>query len=209
MKLKKMLWPTLVGLLPIVMGLAVYSKLPEKMPIHWGLDGEPNGYATKLVGVLLIPLIMIVTNIIVQFSLQIANTTNEKLARVMTWLLPALSLVIQFLVLAESLGYHLDVALITMVIVGIIFILLGNYIPKTSQNRVVGFRFPKTMSNPDNWQKTNRIGAIMLVISGLIMIIGGIVSTWYPVVAVLTFGVSLILIVLVPLCYSIRLARKS
>ncbi|WP_415859707.1 DUF1648 domain-containing protein [Lactococcus laudensis] len=32
-----MLWPTLVGLLPIVMGLAVYSKLPEKMPIHWGL----------------------------------------------------------------------------------------------------------------------------------------------------------------------------
>ena len=209
MKLKKMLWPTLVGLLPIVMGLAVYSKLPEKMPIHWGLDGEPNGYATKLVGVLLIPLIMIVTNIIVQFSLQIANTTNEKLARVMTWLLPALSLVIQFLVLAESLGYHLDVALITMVIVGIIFILLGNYIPKTSQNRVVGFRFPKTMNNPDNWQKTNRIGAIMLVISGLIMIIGGIVSTWYPMVAVLTFGVSLILIVLVPLCYSIRLARKS
>lgn len=104
MKLKKMLWPTLVGLLPIVMGLAVYSKLPEKMPIHWGLDGEPNSYATKLVGVLLIPLIMIVTNIIVQFSLQIANTTNEKLARVMTWLLPALSLVIQFLVLAESLG---------------------------------------------------------------------------------------------------------
>ena len=65
------------------------------------------------------------------------------------------------------------------------------------------------MSNPDNWQKTNRIGAIMLVISGLIMIIGGIVSTWYPMVAVLTFGVSLILIVLVPLCYSIRLARKS
>ena len=95
-----------------------------------------------------------------------------------------------------------------MVTVGIIFILLGNYIPKTSQNRVAGFRFPMTLSNPDNWQKTNRLGGMMLVISGIIMILGGVISTWYPIVAVLTFIVILFLIILVPLCYSIRLARK-
>lgn len=208
MKYKKLLWPTVIGLLPILMGLAVYSKLPEKMPIHWGLDGEPNGYATRLAGILILPLIMVVVNVIVQFSLETAPKTNLKLKKLMLWLLPILSAIFQSLTLSEALGYHLDIALITMVTVGIIFILLGNYIPKTSQNRVAGFRFPMTLSNPDNWQKTNRLGGMMLVISGIIMILGGVISTWYPIVAVLTFIVILFLIILVPLCYSIRLARK-
>lgn len=208
MKYKKLLWPTVIGLLPILMGLAVYSKLPEKMPIHWGLDGEPNGYATRLAGILILPLIMVGVNVIVQFSLETAPKTNLKLKKLMLWLLPILSVIFQSLTLSEALGYHLDIALITMVTVGIIFILLGNYIPKTSQNRVAGFRFPMTLSNPDNWQKTNRLGGMMLVISGIIMILGGVISTWYPIVAVLTFIVILFLIILVPLCYSIRLARK-
>ena len=208
MKYKKLLWPTVIGLLPILMGLAVYSKLPEKMPIHWGLDGEPNGYATRLAGILILPLIMVVVNVIVQFSLETAPKTNFKLKKLMLWLLPILSVIFQSLTLSEALGYHLDIALITMVTVGIIFILLGNYIPKTSQIRVAGFRFPMTLSNPDNWQKTNRLGGMMLVISGIIMILGGVISTWYPIVAVLTFIVILFLIILVPLCYSIRLARK-
>ena len=206
MKYKKLLWPTVIGLLPILMGLAVYSKLPEKMPIHWGLDGEPNGYATRLAGILILPLIMVGVNVIVQFSLETAPKTNLKLKKLMLWLLPILSVIFQSLTLSEALGYHLDIALITMVTVGIIFILLGNYIPKTSQNRVAGFRFPMTLSNPDNWQKTNRLGGMMLVISGIIMILGGVISTWYPIVAVLTFIVILFLIILVPLCYSIRLA---
>ena len=208
MKYKKLLWPTVIGLLPILMGLAVYSKLPEKMPIHWGLDGEPNGYATRLAGILILPLITVVVNVIVQFSLETAPKTNLKLKKLMLWLLPILSVIFQSLTLSQALGYHLDIALITMVTVGIIFILLGNYIPKTSQNRVAGFRFPMTLSNPDNWQKTNRLGGMMLVISGIIMILGGVISTWYPIVAVLTFIVILVLIILVPLCYSIRLARK-
>ena len=208
MKYKKLLWPTVIGLLPILMGLAVYSKLPEKMPIHWGLDGEPNGYATRLAGILILPLIMVGVNVIVQFSLETAPKTNLKLKKLMLWLLPILSVIFQSLTLSQALGYHLDIALITMVTVGIIFILLGNYIPKTSQNRVAGFRFPMTLSNPDNWQKTNRLGGMMLVISGIIMILGGVISTWYPIVAVLTFIVILVLIILVPLCYSIRLARK-
>ena len=208
MKYKKLLWPTVIGLLPILMGLAVYSKLPEKMPIHWGLDGEPNGYATRLAGILILPLIMVGVNVIVQFSLESASKTNLKLKKLMLWLLPILSVIFQSLTLSQALGYHLDIALITMVTVGIIFILLGNYIPKTSQNRVAGFRFPMTLSNPDNWQKTNRLGGMMLVISGIIMILGGVISTWYPIVAVLTFIVILFLIILVPLCYSIRLARK-
>ena len=208
MKYKKLLWPTVIGLLPILMGLAVYSKLPEKMPIHWGLDGEPNGYATRLAGILILPLIMVGVNVIVQFSLESASKTNLKLEKLMLWVLPILSVTFQSLTLSQALGYHLDIALITMVTVGIIFILLGNYIPKTSQNRVAGFRFPMTLSNPDNWQKTNRLGGMMLVISGIIMILGGVISTWYPIVAVLTFIVNLFLIILVPLCYSIRLARK-
>ncbi|GHU37637.1 hypothetical protein FACS1894193_01650 [Bacilli bacterium] len=208
MKFKKLLWPTVVGLLPILIGLILYSKLPEKMPIHWGLDGEPDGYGTKWMGILFVPIFMAVMNLIVQFSLQIAPTKNVKLVNLMNWLLPILSLMVQSLILSESLGYHMPIDLMTMMIVGIIFILLGNVIPKTSQNNVAGFRFPTTRRNSDNWQKTNRLGGIMLVISGILLLIGGIISMWYPMVVILIFIVMSVLIILVPLCYSIRLARK-
>jgi hypothetical protein len=50
---------------------------------------------------------------------------------------------------------------------------------------------------------------MMLVISGILMVTGGIISIWYPMVVVLTFIVIFVLIVLVPLGYSIRLAHQS
>ena len=210
MKIKEMIWPILLGLLPIVIGLVLYGQLPDQLPIHWGLNGQANAYMGKLLAILLMPGLMIALNVVLHVAvvLNLGKSANPKMAKLLMWVLPIMAIVIQSLSFSEALGYHLSISLFVMCIIGILFLVLGNYIPKSTINRAIGFRFPSTLNNPDNWQKTNRLGGIMLVISGLLFIIGGVISLWYPIIIFPVFIFMMVTVVLIPLIYSMRLARK-
>lgn len=205
-----MTWPILLGLLPIVIGLVLYRQLPDQLPIHWGLNGQANAYMGKLLAILLMPCLMLALNMVLHAAvvLNLGKSTNPKIEKLLMWLLPIMAIVIQSLSFSEALGYHLSISLFVMCIIGILFLVLGNYIPKSTINRAVGFRFPSTLNNPDNWQKTNRLGGIMLVISGLLFIIGGVISLWYPIIIFPVFIFMMVTVVLIPLIYSMKLARK-
>ena len=58
-----------VTLLPMILGLCTWSKLPETIAIHFGLDGTPNGWAPKWIVVFLIPLVMAAVQLVIHFSL--------------------------------------------------------------------------------------------------------------------------------------------
>ena len=202
MKIKQMTWPILLGLLPIVIGLVLYRQLPDQLPIHWGLNGQANTYMGKLLVILLMPVVMLALNVVlhVAFVLNLGKSSNPKIEKLLMWVLPIMAIVIQSLSFSEALGYHLSISL---------FVVLGNYIPKTTINRAVGFRLPSTLNNPDNWQKTNRLGGIMLVMSGLLSIIGGVISLWYPIIIFPVLIFIMVTVVLIPLIYSVRLARNK
>ena len=210
MKIKEMTWPILLGLLPIVIGLVLYRQLPDQLPIHWGLNGQANAYMGKLLAILLMPCLMLALNMVLHAAvvLNLGKSTNPKIEKLLMWLLPIMAIVIQSLSFSEALGYHLSISLFVMCIIGILFLMLGNYVPKTTINRAFGFRFPSTLNNPDNWQKTNRLGGIMLVISGLLFIISGVISLWYPMIVFPVFIFMMVTVVLIPLIYSMKLARK-
>lgn len=210
MKIKQMTWPILLGLLPIVIGLVLYRQLPDQLPIHWGLNGQANAYMGKLFAILLMPGVMLALNVVlhVAVGLNLGKSSNPKIEKLLMWLIPIMAIVIQSLSFSEALGYHLSISLFVMCIIGILFLVLGNYIPKSTINRAIGFRFPSTLNNPDNWQKTNRLGGIMLVMSGLLFIIGGVISLWHPIIIFPVFIFMMVTVVLIPLIYSMRLARK-
>ncbi|MCJ1995834.1 DUF1648 domain-containing protein [Lactococcus piscium] len=211
MKIKQMTWPILLGLLPIVIGLVLYRQLPDQLPIHWGLNGQANTYMGKLLVILLMPGVMLALNVVlhVAFVLNLGKSSNPKIEKLLMWVLPIMAIVIQSLSFSEALGYHLSISLFVMCIIGILFMVLGNYIPKTTINRAVGFRLPSTLNNPDNWQKTNRLGGIMLVMSGLLSIIGGVISLWYPIIIFPVLIFMMVTVVLIPLIYSVRLSRNK
>ena len=62
-----------VILLPIAFGLAVWERLPAQMPVHWGVNGEVDGYASRGVAVLLLPLLLPVV-LCISFLLQDITT---------------------------------------------------------------------------------------------------------------------------------------
>ncbi|KYH35488.1 immunity protein SdpI [Clostridium tepidiprofundi DSM 19306] len=76
----------------------------------------------------------------------------------------------------------IDINLITNIIVGIILIIIGNYLPKCKRNSIIGVRNKWSLKNDLLWSKSNRFGGVCFIISGLIIIIQsflikGILST--------------------------------
>ena len=54
---------------------------------------------------------------------------------------------------------------------GLLFVVIGNYLPKARRNYTIGIRLPWTLANEENWNRTHRIGGFLWVIGGILMII--------------------------------------
>ena len=202
---------TFICLLPIAMYLAVYNSLPEQMIQQWGTDGTGNWTMPRQWAILVLPLFLTLVHLIVVFAVNL-DPKRENTAPVMHnliyWLMPVASIFANLTILFANLGVNFDVGAATLVFVGLLFVIIGNYLPKTRQNYTVGFRVPWTLNDADNWSQTHRLAGRLLVLGGILFILGAVLPL--PPAALVALLISvLVLIVVVPTLYSISIYRKS
>ena len=176
----KILLSSLLVLLPIVFGLLVWNRLPEQMTTHWGLDGTADGFSSRLGGVVTLPLIMLPLHWLVIFATHKDPKNKDQNAKVLNlsfWLTPAISLFANAMTYAAAFGKELDPSLLPGLLLGVVFIVVGNYLPKCKQNYTFGIRVRWALENEENWYATHRFGGKVFVGSGLVMI----VSIFLPV----------------------------
>ena len=196
---------TIIILLPIVIGLVFWEQLPETMATHWGTDNEPNGWTGKAFTVFGIPGIMTALHIfclIVTYADPKKSNIGEKAMGIVYWILPAVSLAVMSATYAYALGMDVNIGMICCLLMGIIFIALGNYLPKAKQNFTFGYKIPWTLSSEDNWNKTHRLAGWLMVICGFLFIINAFVLSEWVLLACLIAAV-------VPMIYSYILYRKG
>ena len=126
---------SLICLIPILVGAAVYSRLPETMPTHWNFQGEADGWSSRPVAVFALPGILLAVNLLLPLALK-ADPKHENMSpalkAVVFWTIPVLSLVCSGATIAAGLGYHLSIERIVPALMGVLFVLIGNYLPKTT-----------------------------------------------------------------------------
>ncbi len=170
---KTLLAAVIVCLLPLLLSAAVYSDLPEQIAIHWDSAGNPDGYAGRLAGAFGIPVFLAVLEVIcVAATVHDPKKQNQSAVSraLIFWLIPILSLVVQPVILLVALGRDINVTLVVTLLVGVILILSGNYLPKSRQNYTIGIKVPWTLADADNWNKTHRLGGILFILCGLFII---------------------------------------
>ena len=180
MKNKKVVVITsLLCLVPIVFGIIMWKNLPDRMPTHFGLDNEPNGYMSKAVAVFILPLILVALELFCLFASSLdpkkSNISAKSLLPVL-WMMPGLSWVLSAVMYASALGHKPNVGAIVIAFLGIVFMLLGNFLPKSAKNYTFGAKTPWALNDESNWNYTSRIASKSFVLSGLAMIIIGIIS---------------------------------
>lgn len=197
---------TLVCLLPIVLALILYDKLPEQVPIHFGMNGEPDNYASKALAGFVIPCGLAALNLFVHFTMNTdpkRKNANAVIRAVGLWSAPVISLIFVPITLYKGMGHDLPITIISTALIGLLFLIIGNYMPKSRQSYTVGIKLPWTLNNEENWNKTHRFAGFVWVLGGLVVIVNAFIGSAYIIIAVIA------LLVILPVIYSYRLYRKQ
>ncbi|MCD8014932.1 MAG: SdpI family protein [Lachnospiraceae bacterium] len=173
----------IVTLLPILIGLLNWDALPQSMAIHFGVNGEADGWSNRYFAVFGLPCFLLAVHLLCVFATFVdpqRQGINSKLLMLVFWICPAVSWFCAALVYANALGIKMDVLKTVDIFMAVMLIGLGNYLPKCRQNYTVGVKLPWTLADADNWNKTNRLAGWLFVAVGFLWIIsvftGGIAA---------------------------------
>ncbi|MEE1325407.1 MAG: SdpI family protein [Streptococcus sp.] len=208
MNKKQLILTSFVIVLPALIGAFFWKALPEQVPTHFGIDGQADGYSSKLFTLLAFPILFVLFQIIALASLEkepVKVTVPAKMRKLYAWIIPALSFIVQGSIYANALGWVKSSPTLVTAFLGIIFVILGNYLPKTHRNHTIGIRIPWTLSDDKNWHKTHRIAGKLWVLGGLIILLESFVQVAMPYV----MGVVIAIMIIAPMIYSFLLSRKA
>ncbi len=192
----------------LVLAAWAWAQLPAdaQVPVHWGVDGRPDGFADKTVGLFLLPgiaaLIAILLAVIPSIEPRRANLERSGKPYGATWIGVMLLLgVIHVLAVGVALGAELDVTRIMLVAAGALFVVIGNYLPKTRPNYLLGIRTPWTLTSDLSWTRTHRVGGRLFMLEGAILVASGLLDVGSGALLGLIIG-GLALIVGIMFAYS-------
>ena len=123
--------------------------------------------------------------------------------RFVLWICPVLSLVLNSIIYAFALGYDLlNVPMILCILVGIMFVIVGNYLPKCRQSYTMGIKLPWTLNDEGNWNATHRFGGWVWVACGVAMLATAFLGIFWILIGIMLVAV------LAPTIYSYLYYRK-
>lgn len=203
---REMLLTSLVCLLPLFAGAALYPRLPETMATHWDFSGNANGWSSRAATVFGLPLFILALHLVCFYaeSRETKKNRNPVLRTVLLWFCPAVSLLGGAVTLGTGLGYEMHISTVVPVFMGLLFLILGNYLPKIRQNRTMGIKLPWTLASEENWTRTHRVAGFTWVAAGLLMV----VSAFWQLHGSMVTVVLLALAVGIPVLYSYLYYRR-
>jgi uncharacterized membrane protein len=158
-----------------------WTQLPAdaQVPIHWGPDGEVDGYADKTVGLFLLPLVTAgvaaLMWVIPVVEPRRANVEKSGKPYAAIWIGIVLMLAaVDVVAVAAAMGAEFDMTLIVLIATGALFIVIGNYLPKVRSNYMMGIRTPWTLTSDRSWTRTHRVGGRVFVAEGVVYILLGL-----------------------------------
>ena len=188
-------------LLPILIGVLLWNQLPNEVATHFGANGEPDGWSSKWFAVIGLPIFLLLIHFLC-FAATLAdpkkNRIGDKIYKLVLWICPAVSWFGAFSIYGYELKWGFNVDTAAYLLLGILFALVGNYLPKCRQNYTVGIKLPWTLHDEENWNSTHRLAGRVWMIGGILIIILAFVNVGGMIPMIIVMGI----MVLVPTIYS-------
>lgn len=164
-----------IAALAVAVSIWAYPQLPPTVATHWSLTGTPDGFSSRLMAVAIIPIVVLVMTGLFQVVPKL-DPRGENYAKFFGtyWLIAntviAFMLIAHAMIVASGLGISLRIDRLMPVGVGLLFIVLGNYLTRVEPNWFVGIRTPWTLSSDTVWRKTHRTGGWLMVLGGFMVV---------------------------------------
>ena len=203
---KLVLFTSILILLPSLVGCVFWNQLPEEIPTHFNLLGQADGYNHKMSAIFGLPTLMLLMHWLLLFVMikdPKSSNISSKIQLLIYWIIPFVSCLSMISIFGESLGYSMMSGLLAQIFMGVVMIIIGNYLPKTHRNYIIGIRLPWTLENDENWRKTHRLAGKIWVLGGLLLFLNSFVQLYVYWV----FFLTLFFVVIIPSVYSYQLSK--
>ena len=169
---KILILSVIICLLPMLLGAILYNKLPEQMPIHFTINDVPDNYANKNFALFGIPLIMAIVQAIclIAVNIKLKNEEKPKILKIMEWFIPVVTVSIYVIMVEVPLGSTVYVGKSICLILGILFMIIGNYIPKMSYEMGKATFHPMPKSEK-SFRKMSKIMGYSFIVMGIVLLI--------------------------------------
>jgi uncharacterized membrane protein len=188
--------PLLIIFATFAFGAAVYDRLPERMPIHWNARGEVDGYGSRFWGTFGLPAFLVLIWGILR-AVPYLDPRRENIEKFrgayedLIIAVIAIMSMIQVTAVGSALGWPIAVGRVVPAAIGVLFVFLGNLLPRFRSNFFLGIRTPWTLSSDTVWTKTHRFGGYFMVGVGFLLIIAGLTGSALWITIAITGGISL------------------
>ena len=199
----------LVGLM-LLLSMAVWSRLPEQIPTHWNFRGQVDGWSGRAVGALLAPAIALAVWLLLPLlrRLDPRKANYERFEETFFVIVNCIVLfmgVMHVLMLGAALGWPIDMTRAVFGLIGVVFIVLGNFLPRLRSNWWMGVRTPWTLENDRVWRETHRFAGWTFVTGGAMALLSMVLP--HPIRGPVAFS-GLIGAGLLPVVWSYVLWRR-
>ena len=177
-----------ICLLPILIGVYYYDVLPEQIAVHFNAKGEPDNFVSKTLGIIDIPIFLAIVQIVISLVVDF-DKTPKKGAFIIKAIIPVISVLIQGGLIAYALDNNFNVSQLAIFVIGIVFIILGNYLPKKEFWGKYNFNL-FGLEKGVNEQKVIRAYALLMTFSGVAIFISGFFSSTVALVLIVISAIA-------------------
>ena len=206
---KELMISSLITLLPILIGLVLWNKLPNQMATHWGVNNQPDGWARKGVAVFCLPLILVAVQWLGMWVSTLDSQMqkqNKKALRMIFWIIPCISIFASCMMYSVALGHSVSITSAPCILLGLMFVLIGNYLPKTTKNWSLGIKVIWALNDEENWNATHRFAGKLWFFGGLAMMLGIFLPGEYSIFVMLPIT---LILAIIPAFYSYLYYKKQ
>ena len=194
--------------IPVAVTIYLYPSLPEQIPTHWNIAGEVDDYTPKPWGVLILPMAAVFVFLIMKLIPVISPKgfridQFQGVINIFTVTIVGFMSAIALVVLLAATGRDVHVNELVFAGVGLLFIVLGNYLGKVRKNFFIGIRTPWTLASDEVWSRTHRLGGWVFVLIGFFLFL----NVFIPFPEAWLIG-AIVVVALVPVVYSFVIYRN-
>ncbi|RKF45648.1 hypothetical protein BCY92_13970 [Bacillus wiedmannii] len=195
--MKKHIFPLLLIALTIIAWCIAWPHLPGEVPSHINVSGKVDGYMSKVGMMVLDITIMFFIYVLAIFlpKLDPKYANYGKFSKAYTMMNGAILLFLfanNMMALANALGYNIPIGIVMNIMIGILFIVLGNYMQQCKPNFFMGIKTPWTLSSEEVWRKTHRLGSKIMMIGGIVIMISAFLPGMWKMISLLSVVVILV-----------------
>lgn len=189
-----------------------YERLPDPLPIHWNFEGQVDHWGPKRFHSWVMALLALGMTLLFPVLARLDPRGHNYEAFAPTWERLQTALILFFAYMQGVLLYLIltpvparSIAFWMQLGVGVLFVLIGNWMGKIRSNYFVGLRTPWTLEDPQVWQKSQRVAGWTFALGGLVFM----AQAWLQWQVKWVFGVTIGLMVGLPVVASYVFSRKK